>query len=132
MSPNQHALGQMWVSLRRSGVLPIGVIVLLVWAGMSLMRARADEATAADLREAARPGDIRMIASETCVFCDQARAWLTRNQIPFDECLIERDSACLAQYQAHGARGTPTMLVRGETQLGFDAERIVGVLRGRR
>lgn len=71
-----------------------------------------------------RPGDIRMISSETCGYCTQARRWMTEQRVPFSECFIERDAQCLADYQALGAVGTPTLLVRGERVLGFDRARI--------
>ena len=69
-------------------------------------------------------GDIQMISSVSCGFCDRARRWLTAQQLPFTECFIERDADCAARYQALGARGTPTLRVRGQTQLGFSAERV--------
>ena len=77
-----------------------------------------------ELASLVQPGDIQMISSSTCVFCDRARFWLTAQQLPFTECFIERDAACGARYQALGAQGTPTIQVRGQTQLGFSAERL--------
>ena len=76
-------------------------------------------------------GDIRMLSSETCVFCARARQWMQSRGVPFSECFIERDAACAAQYQALMAPGTPVVLVRGQSQLGFDPrwinERLGGV-----
>lgn len=73
----------------------------------------------------ARPGDIQMISSVTCPFCERARRWMTVQQVPFTECFIERDAACAERYQALGARGTPTMWVRGAAQLGFSPQRVL-------
>ncbi len=72
------------------------------------------------LASQARPGDIQMISSTTCVFCERARRWMTLHRVPFSECFIEHDAGCAARYQALGARGTPTLLVRGQIQLGFN------------
>lgn len=73
----------------------------------------------------ARPGDILMISSVTCPFCERARRWMTLRQVPFTECFIERDAACAERYQALGARGTPTMWVRGAAQLGFSPQLVL-------
>ena len=77
----------------------------------------------------ARPGDIQMLSSTTCVFCTAARRWLTDQRVPFTECFIERDADCAARYQALGARGTPTLLVRGQVQLGFSPQQVLDGLR---
>lgn len=68
----------------------------------------------------ARPGDIRMISSETCPWCTVARRWMSAEGVPFDECLIERDPACADEFRARGGGGTPLLVVRGQTILGFD------------
>lgn len=104
-------------------VLIAAFVGISQWAG----NRQADE-QGARLRALARPGDIQMLSSEHCVFCKLARDWLTEQRVPFTECLIERDGACMAEYQARGARGTPTFVVRGHTLLGFDRERIVELL----
>jgi len=82
-----------------------------------------------ELRALAKPGDIVMLSSQTCIYCDKARAWMTAQQVPFRECFIESDAACLAEFQARGARGTPTLVVRGQTQLGFDQARLIQSLK---
>jgi glutaredoxin len=60
----------------------------------------------------------------------KARQYLTEHRIPFEDCLIERDAACLADYKRLGASGTPTLLVRGQRQLGFDPLRVTAALDG--
>lgn len=99
----------------------IGLLLLvLVAAGAAeWWRAYQTGGIGERLASQARPGDIQMISSTTCVFCERARRWLTQHRVPFSECYIERDADCAARYQALGARGTPTMLVRGQVQLGF-------------
>ncbi|MBI3346129.1 MAG: glutaredoxin family protein [Burkholderiales bacterium] len=77
----------------------------------------------------ARPGDIRMISSETCPWCLAARRWMTAEGVPFSECFIERDAQCLADYQALGAVGTPTLVVRGQRVIGFDRARILEIVK---
>lgn len=89
------------------------------------------ERLGARVAASARPGDIRMIASDTCVYCAQARAWFGAHRVPFSECSIERDAACAATYRALLAPGTPLLLVRGRRQLGFDPHAVAAALQGR-
>ena len=91
---------------------------------------RRDQALGQQLALLAAAGDIRMLSSVTCVFCARARDWMSRHQVPFTECFIERDPACAATHQALMLQGTPVMLVRGRAQLGFDPERVREVLAG--
>jgi glutaredoxin len=69
-----------------------------------------------------------MISSETCGWCTAARRWMTEQSVPFEECFVERDARCLADYQALGGQGTPTLVVRGRTVLGFDRARVIEIL----
>ncbi len=81
------------------------------------------------LAQRVRPGDIRMISSETCPYCLAARRFMTQEGIPFQECFIEREEKCLADYQALGAVGTPTLVVRGQPVIGFDRARLLEILK---
>ncbi len=108
----------------------LGLIALVVVAAGAMQafgwwsRERLGAQVAAD----ARPGDIRMIGSVTCVYCAQARAWFEANRVPYSECLIERDPTCAAQYNALMAPGTPVMIVRGKRLLGFSAQAVADAL----
>ena len=97
---------------------------LLVQGTGAWSRARLGAQVAA----AARPGDILMIASVTCVYCAQARAWFEANRVPYRECLIERDAACAEKYNALMTPGTPVMFVRGQRLLGFSAQAVADAL----
>jgi glutaredoxin len=80
------------------------------------------------LAQRVKPGDIRMISSQTCGWCTAARRWIKSEGIAFDECFIERDEQCMADYQARGGMGTPTLIVRGQQVLGFDRARIIEIV----
>lgn len=112
-----------WRSL--AGLL---LLLLLVQGGADWWRTRSAGQLAELIARQARPGDITLISSSTCVFCEQARRWLTLHQVPFSECFIERDAACAARYQALGGRGTPLVVVRGQPQLGFSPEQVLSRL----
>lgn len=70
-----------------------------------------------------------MLSSETCPYCLAARRWMTQQGIPFDECFIERDARCAADYQALGGIGTPTLVVRGQRVIGFDRAKLLEILK---
>lgn len=105
---------------------PISLLAVaaLAWGGSAAWRSHVARDDGEALVQRVKPGDIRMISSETCPYCLAARRWMTQQGIPFKECFVERDAQCLADYQALGAMGTPTMVVRGERVIGFDRARI--------
>lgn len=108
---------------------PLALAALAAWAGMQLLQQWRGDSLGREMAAEAKAGDIMMISSETCPFCEQARAWFDEHDVAFDECFIERDAACAAAYRALQAPGTPTLVVRGRRQVGFDAERVVKALK---
>ena len=105
------------------------VVIALAAAGSWAWRSHVAAEDGELLARRVKPGDIRMISSETCGWCTAARRWMRQEGIAFDECFIERDAACRADYQARGGLGTPTLVVRGQTVLGFDRARIIEILK---
>lgn len=108
--------------------LSLFLVVGVAWLAATAWRGHVAAQDGERLVQHVQPGDIRMISSETCGYCIAARRWMTEQRIPFDECLIERDAQCLADYQALGAVGTPTLLVRGQRVIGFDRARLLQIL----
>jgi glutaredoxin len=117
---------------RLRAVLPTLLVALVAWAAWGgWLRWQATN-VGSDLAQRAKPGDIVMLASATCPYCEQARRYFQAHGVSFSECVIERDEACARQYAATGAQGTPTFVVRGsQWQLGFDARRLAEALDGR-
>jgi glutaredoxin len=118
----------MAMSASRRSIFGLVVLVLAVsmasqwWAGHS--QARLGE----KLSTLAKPGDIQMLSSTTCAFCILARQWMQQHDVAFSECFIETDAACAARFEALRAPGTPVLLVRGQAQTGFDAQRVLEAL----
>lgn len=108
----------------------LGLVLLIaaISGGTQWWHATAQQRAAEHLAAVARPGDIRLISSTTCAYCTQARLWLQKNGVPFEECFIEKDSACQATFQAHLAPGTPLVLAGGRALLGFDPQRVLEAL----
>lgn len=73
------------------------------------------------VKATARPGDIEMFTTLTCPYCAQARYWLDRHDVPWQECNVDTSATCRARFEARGAPGVPLMQVRGQWRLGFDA-----------
>ena len=120
------------MNAQRRSLLVVTALVLGVgWATQALQgwsSAQLGQSVAAT----ARPGDIRMLSSETCEYCMRARAWFGRHRVPFSECTIERDAACAAEFSATLAPGTPVLLVRGAKLVGFDPRAVAEALAPRR
>jgi glutaredoxin len=105
------------------------VAMLLVVSAATQWWAGHSQAQLGDKMAAlAQPGDIRMLSSTTCGYCKVARQWMQQHGVAFSECFIETDTACAAQFEAALAPGTPLLLVRGQPQVGFDAQRVLGTL----
>ena len=111
----------------RSG-LSLLALVLLVSAISEGWRGWSSDRLGREVAALAKPGDIEMIASDTCVYCEKARAWFGANGVPFSECSIERDEACAARFRALMSPGTPVLLVRGQPQVGFSPQRVAQTL----
>lgn len=71
---------------------------------------------------------VRMLSSRTCGVCTRARHWMTAHGVAFDECFIEDDAGCLADFQAQLAPGTPVFLVGRRRLVGFDPRRLAALL----
>ena len=108
----------------------IALIALVAAAavGMQALQGWTRARLGAQVAALAKPSDIRMIASATCVYCAQARDWFESNGVPFSECLIERDARCAETYAMLMAPGTPVLLVRGQRLVGFSAQAVADAL----
>ena len=111
----------------RSG-LGLLAVVLVVAGASEAWRAWSADRLGREVAALARPGDIQMIASDTCVYCAQARTWFAAHDVPFSECSLEHDEACAARFSALMSPGTPVLLVRGQRQVGFSPQRVAQAL----
>jgi glutaredoxin len=108
---------------------PLALLVAVGWGGVHVLQDWGSERIGREMAANARPGDIVMLSSVDCPYCKEAREWFKANSVPFGECFIEQDAACAAAYRALQAPGTPTLVVRGQRQVGFSAERVAQALR---
>lgn len=112
-----------WKSL-----LVLVAIVAGTGFGMQAYRDRANDELGRQVAAYAKPGDILMLSSVSCVYCDRARAWFERHGVPFSECFIERDATCADRFRASMAQGTPTLFVKGRRVVGFSAQQVLEAL----
>jgi glutaredoxin len=116
----------------RSPRVILAVMAVLVVGGTAAVVGWlfAQQRLGADVARLARPGDIRMIASQDCAVCHIARQWFEEHRVAFSECTIERDPQCRADFDALRAQGTPVLLVRGQAVMGFEPHRVRQILGG--
>jgi len=69
----------------RSLFMLIALVLGIGWATQGLQSWSRDQ-LGAQVASSARPGDIQMVASVTCPYCDKARSWFTEYRSPFTEC----------------------------------------------
>lgn len=110
-------------------LLALALLLAVTWGGLSAWRAAQADRLGAGVAQRAQAGDIRMISSVHCRYCDQARDWFQAHRIPFEECVIERDAGCAEAYARLQSPGTPVLLVRETRVLGFSPSRIAQALR---
>jgi hypothetical protein len=112
------------VNPRAKTLLTLAALLVVTSGGSAWWAARQQAELGQQVAALARPGDIRMLSSQTCAICMAAHAWFVAHRIPFSECKIETDAACLREYEAVGSPGTPVMVVRGQAEAGFSPTRL--------
>ncbi|MFN0186600.1 MAG: glutaredoxin family protein [Aquabacterium sp.] len=108
----------------RRSLLGLVVLVLAVSLGSQWWGHWQEQRLGREIARLAATGDIVMISSDTCGFCDMARLWMKEHQVAFSECSVERDEACRQRQQLSLLQVTPVILVRGQAQAGFNPKRI--------
>ncbi len=118
------------MAVDRRALIGLAVAVGVTVAASQWWASRAQQSLGREVAALAGLGDIHMIASTTCPICAAARVWFKTYDVAFDECFIETDAVCAAQFDATRSPGTPVIMVRGRPQVGFDPQRLRDALRG--
>lgn len=132
MAQHQDSPKQPVPGASRSPRMILAVMAVLVIGGVAAVAGwlTAQDRLGADVARLAKPGDIRMIASQDCTVCHIARRWFEEHRVAFSECTIEHDPQCSAEFDALRAQGTPVLLVRGQAVMGFEPHRLRQLLGG--
>lgn len=62
------------------------------------------------------------------MFCDQAKEYLSRKTIAFEDLDITRDLGALGELKKLGYMTTPVIQINGQTIVGFDQQKIDAAL----
>ncbi|TFW30196.1 glutaredoxin family protein [Massilia horti] len=123
--------------------IPWGRLILLAvlgwgaWNGYHRLHNSPDRPVAAELSPAAiaalaktvEPGEVVMYSTTECVYCAQAKAWLSRYGFAFTECNMSISRQCEREFLSYSATGTPFLLVRGhQMKDGFGSDEFLGLL----
>jgi hypothetical protein len=115
----------------RRSLVVLAALVLGITAASTWWAGRQEAQIGQQVAALAQPGDILMLSSDTCGLCVVARQWFQQHAVAFSECSIERDAACRAAFEDSRSPGTPVLLVRQRTQVGFNPERLQAALQPR-
>jgi glutaredoxin len=103
-------------------VLAAGLLGLSQLAGLWHARALGQRVAQA------APGDIVMYTTTDCPYCAQARRWFGEHGVVYSECNTSVDAGCRAAFDRLAAPGVPTLVVKGQRQVGFQPERVAQAL----
>lgn len=93
--------------------------------------AAADAATdIATLAASVQAEEVVIYTTSTCTYCAQAMRWLDQQGFAYTECNMSTTPRCEQEFMAHGATGTPYLVVRGHHMKdGFDSDEFLAALR---
>lgn len=106
-------------------VLAVVLVVGCAWTGLRMLapatgrggrpplRHNLSEDEIRALAVTTRPADIVMYSTTECVYCVQAKQWLTLYGFSFKECNMSLSRDCEREFLRYGANGTPFLVVRG-------------------
>ena len=76
-----------------------------------------------------RADEVAMYSTTECVYCAQAKGWLSQNGFAFTECNMSISPACVQDFSRYGGTGTPYLVVRGHHMKdGFDSDQFLALL----
>jgi glutaredoxin len=125
-------MGAPWLKVLAAALL--AAIIAAAGAGKLRGMLEDDESPAqlAALAAQVRPGEVVLYTTSDCLYCNIAKEWLRQRHFPYSECDMSVSQACVREYEAYGARGTPFLVVCGEQMReGFQAAVFVKILKHR-
>ena len=66
------------------------------------------------------PPDILMLGTQSCKYCEVARAFFATHDLPYVEHDIEASEKHLQMFYLLGGKGTPLVIINGQVIHGFD------------
>ena len=72
---------------------------------------------------------ITLYSTSGCAHCRQLKHWLQQHQIRFMEIDVQRNARAFKDFQRHGGRGVPLLLVGERKIQGFNPKQLPSQLR---
>jgi len=72
---------------------------------------------------------ITIYTSDTCGYCHMAKEYFDEKGISYDEKNVSRDADSRKELMKMGYMSVPVIIVNGETVVGFDKQKIEGLLK---
>lgn len=72
---------------------------------------------------------VKVYSTPTCPYCTMAKKYLDSKNIPYQDVDVSADrNAAMEMVQKSGQRGVPVLDIEGNIVIGFDKEKIDGLL----
>lgn len=71
--------------------------------------------------------DVIVYTTDTCPYCTMMVDFLTRQNIPFEERNMTKEPRFVQQLVDLGAAGVPTAVVKGQTVVGYQPQRVLEI-----
>lgn len=72
---------------------------------------------------------VRVYSTSTCPYCKMAKTFLDEQGVPYDDLDVAADAAARDEMvKKSGQMGVPVIDVDGEVIIGFDKERLTGLI----
>ncbi len=72
--------------------------------------------------------DIKVYTSNTCPYCVSAKEYLKEKGVKYTEKNVQTDKEARKELMAMGHMGVPVLVINGEEIVGFDKDKIDGLL----
>jgi len=116
----------------------VAIVALIIGGArgvdLYLDRNAVNDLEAARTAMAATPdGGVKVVVYSTqwCGVCKKAKAWLTKNDIPFEERDVETSRSAASEYRSLNPRGgVPTIDVEGDVMVGFSEGQLARMIAG--
>ncbi|TDR38868.1 glutaredoxin [Tahibacter aquaticus] len=105
----------------------IAAAILVLGLGFSFNGSAAPVTPAAPA--ATKAEAVTMYVMPQCGYCEKARDLLTQRGVPWSELDIVASPQAKQEFDKHGGRGTPLLVIGGEVMQGVDPARLDALLR---
>ena len=103
--------------MNRKSLFILAALVLLAYGSSKLSQLNNNKALVFDKN---KPPDVLMLSTKSCIYCKKARAFFKQQQLPYTELDIEESDKNMHMFQLLGGRGTPLIVIEGQTLHGFN------------